>query len=170
MNWRSIAAIVRKDATLFFRNRFFAVITVLGLIMGIVVYFIMPSTLEETLELGVYSPSLPPGFEELYEGEIGIQLLAAESEDGIHWGNPGGEFLLARRVSCRPDASLPCPSQSGRRRKRTAWRADSSVPVLPERFCFQAWLSRPIRNPPSLRRSRSIRNHDTSLRYCPSCC
>ncbi len=92
MNWRSIAAIVQKDATLFFRNRFFAVITVLGLVMGIVVYFIMPSTLEETLELGVYSPSLPPGFEELYEGEIGIQLLAAESEEALRENILEGEY------------------------------------------------------------------------------
>ncbi len=92
MNWRSIGAIVRKDATLFFRNRFFAVITVLGLAMGIAVYFIMPADVDETFEMGVYSPTLPPGLEDLYGREVGVRLLIEDSEEALRESILDGEY------------------------------------------------------------------------------
>ena len=65
MNGRTIRALLRKDLALFAGNRFYFVITVLSLIVVIVFYFIMPRTVDEKLEVGMYAPVLPPAFEQL---------------------------------------------------------------------------------------------------------
>ncbi len=56
MRWQAIRALMRKDLRLFFRNRFFAFITVLSLGAFIGIYFALPPTLDETLSMGVYPP------------------------------------------------------------------------------------------------------------------
>ncbi len=91
MNWRIINALVSKDLALFFRNRFIAVVTVIGLIFYIIIYFIMPKTLDETLNIGIYSPILPPSFEQIEEE--GLVLQAAESEDELKEAVIDGEYI-----------------------------------------------------------------------------
>jgi ABC-2 type transport system permease protein len=60
MNLGVIVALVRKDITLYFRNRFFAFITVIGLAAYIGIFFLMPSDVDESLTMGYSGPSLPP--------------------------------------------------------------------------------------------------------------
>jgi len=67
MNWRAIGALVSKDFTLFFRNRFFAVITVLGLVSYAVIYFVMPST-------------------------GGLDIIEVESEEALRDAVSGGQY------------------------------------------------------------------------------
>lgn len=49
-----IAALIQKDFTLYFRNQFFALITGLGLVAYLAVYFLMPASMEEALSFGLY--------------------------------------------------------------------------------------------------------------------
>ncbi len=49
-----IRALVQKDLLLFFRNRFFALLTVLGLVFYIAVYWLMPATPDDHLGLALY--------------------------------------------------------------------------------------------------------------------
>jgi ABC-2 type transport system permease protein len=80
--WPIVRALVRKDLTLFFRNRFFAYITLLGLVFYIIIYFVMPKAVDETLELGVYSAALPEAVLELLDAEeVGYQVF--ESDDAL---------------------------------------------------------------------------------------
>ena len=79
MSWQTIRILIVKDITLFFRNRFFAFISVLGLVAYIAIYFLLPSSVDETLRIGIYAPELPPIFAELIEAEdLDIHRLASE--------------------------------------------------------------------------------------------
>jgi ABC-2 type transport system permease protein len=96
MNRRIVAALVQKDFTLFFRNRFFAVITFLGVVFYIVIYFLMPASVDEKLTLGLYAPDLPAGFE-IAPGEgLVIERTATESalREAVLDGEYGAGIIL----------------------------------------------------------------------------
>jgi hypothetical protein len=57
MNPRIVGALVQKDVSLFFRNGFFTVITVLAIVFYLVIYFLMPGSVDETLDIGLYAPN-----------------------------------------------------------------------------------------------------------------
>ncbi|HEX9896820.1 MAG TPA: ABC transporter permease [Dehalococcoidales bacterium] len=59
MNARLIMTLIKKDLTLFTRNQFYFIITIVGLVMYILMYFVMPKTMDETLKLGIYAPGMP---------------------------------------------------------------------------------------------------------------
>jgi ABC-2 type transport system permease protein len=73
MHWQAIGALISKDLRLFFRNRFFAFITVLSLVVFIGVYFVMPRTVDETISLAVYAPGAG--------GEALLRLMQAEGAE-----------------------------------------------------------------------------------------
>ena len=77
MNWRIVGAIVAKDFSLFFRNRFIAVITGLSIVMFLVVYFVMPSA-TAAYEFGLYAPVLPPVFAEEDDTNYDFAILDSE--------------------------------------------------------------------------------------------
>ncbi len=93
MNWRSIGVLVHKDTVLFFRNRFIAVITVLSLIMFVAIYFVMPSSVDETLEIGLYAPVVPPALELMQEADEGLGIEEVESEEVLKEGVTEGEYI-----------------------------------------------------------------------------
>jgi ABC-2 type transport system permease protein len=79
MNGRAIAALVAKDVALFFRNRFFAFVSVLGLVAYAGLFFAMPSAVDETLSMGLVAPALPPLLAQQVEQEgLTIQLVDSE--------------------------------------------------------------------------------------------
>jgi ABC-2 type transport system permease protein len=82
MSWRTIQALVNKDLTLFFRNRFFAFITVAGLLAYIAIYFLMPGEVDETFRIGFYVSELPPAITDLIDEE-GLEIYYAESEQDL---------------------------------------------------------------------------------------
>lgn len=49
-----IAALIRKDIQLFFRNQFFAVVTILGIAAFISVFYLMPGAPDDTIAIAVY--------------------------------------------------------------------------------------------------------------------
>ena len=91
MSLRIIGALVAKDLSLFFRNRFFALITVLGLVVYIVIYFIMPKSVAENLEIGLYAPVMLPALEQM-QGE-GLEIEGVESEELLKEGVTEGQYV-----------------------------------------------------------------------------
>ncbi|NPV87933.1 ABC transporter permease [Coprothermobacteraceae bacterium] len=55
MSWRVIKSLVKKDVIQFFSNKFYAVITVLGLVFYIAIYFALPKTIDDKLSIGFYT-------------------------------------------------------------------------------------------------------------------
>ena len=82
MSWHTIRALVAKDLTLFFRNRFFAFISIAALLAYIVIYFLMPKDVDEMLRIGFYAPELPPTIVDLM-AEEGLQVLRVDSEEAL---------------------------------------------------------------------------------------
>lgn len=80
MNSRRVGSLVRKDLSIFFRNRFFAVITVLGVVGFLATYFVMPRSGNATLKIGLYMPVGIPAFEQLQDEGLEIERVASEEE------------------------------------------------------------------------------------------
>ncbi|HEY96063.1 MAG TPA: ABC transporter permease [Dehalococcoidia bacterium] len=97
MNWGRIKALIGKDFSLFFRNRFIAVVTVMGILFYIGFYFLMPKSVDETLEIGVYSPVDIPGFTQL-ETE-GLLLTPVESDEALSEGVIAGNYTAGISLS-----------------------------------------------------------------------
>ena len=91
MNWQNVRALVAKDFSLFFRNRFFTVITVLGVVFYIAIYFLMPSEVDENLQIGLYSPVAFPVLEQM-EGE-GLEVKSVESLEALEEGVIENEYV-----------------------------------------------------------------------------
>jgi len=91
MNLRIIGAFISKDLSLFFRNRFFASMTVLGIIVYIAIYFVMPKQVDETLQIGLYTQATLPFFEQVQEE--GLTLQAVDSEEALKEGVVEGEYV-----------------------------------------------------------------------------
>jgi len=91
MNWRIINALVSKDFSLFFRNRFFSIVTVIGIIFYIIIYFVMPRTVDESLNIGLYSPVMIPSFEQA--GEEGLDVQVVQSEEELKEGVIEGQYI-----------------------------------------------------------------------------
>ncbi len=101
-----IGTLVSKDARLYFSNQFFAFITILGLVAYVAIFYLLPSTVDETLELALFAPDVPADFiDEMSEDGLEIRLLDSEAElrQAVENGDfPVGLVLpenLARRTS-----------------------------------------------------------------------
>ncbi|PKO21758.1 MAG: ABC transporter permease [Chloroflexi bacterium HGW-Chloroflexi-1] len=91
MNTDMVKALVVKDLTLFFRNRFFALITVLGLLAYIGIYYLMPNTVDELLAIGFYAPDLPPVITRQLADE-GVVIQEMGSEEALKAAVVAGDF------------------------------------------------------------------------------
>ena len=91
MNLSTIKTLVAKDASLYARNRLFAFLTVLSIVFFIIIYFVMPSSVNEELEIGFYAPVLPPVFELIQETE-GLQTELFETEEALIEAVTEGEY------------------------------------------------------------------------------
>jgi ABC-2 type transport system permease protein len=92
MNSRIVATLVKKDVALFSRNKFFVVVTALGLVAYIVIYFVMPASVDETLEIGLYAPGeVPPVLEDV-QGQ-GLEIEEVDSEEALRQAVVGGRYV-----------------------------------------------------------------------------
>ncbi len=92
MNWHIIRALVSKDYTLFFRNRFFAIVTVIGIIFYLALYFwVMPRSVDESLDIGLYTPVMLPAFEQVEEE--GLEIRRVETEEELKEGVIDGKYI-----------------------------------------------------------------------------
>jgi len=94
MNRRIIGALIAKDFKLYFRNRFFAVITVLALVAYIGIYFAMPRSINENLVIGLHAP---PALHSVFElaGEEGLTFEAVESDAAAREAVDEGQYQAA---------------------------------------------------------------------------
>jgi ABC-2 type transport system permease protein len=89
-----LATLLKKDLTLFMRDRFYFLITVLGIVMYIIMYFVMPQTLEETIKLGIFAPGITEveNINESLALEEGIDLKVFNSVDELREAVNKNEF------------------------------------------------------------------------------
>lgn len=92
MSLRIIGALAAKDARLYFRNRFFALVTAMGLVFYVAVFWVMPSVVEETLVIGLTGPdatvSALAG-----QGGDGLRFAATSSPEALRTGVEEGAYL-----------------------------------------------------------------------------
>jgi len=91
MNWRIIRALVSKDYSLFFRNRFYSIVTVLGIVFYIAVYFWMPKSVDESLSIGFYTPVPFPTIEQA--DEEGLEIHFADSQEELKDAVIEGDYI-----------------------------------------------------------------------------
>jgi ABC-2 type transport system permease protein len=91
VNWRIISTLIAKDFSLFFRKKLFTVLTVVGLVFYIFIYFVMPGTVNENLEIGLYAPVTLPAFTEMQEEGLKVEMV--ESEDALKEGVIKGRYV-----------------------------------------------------------------------------
>jgi ABC-2 type transport system permease protein len=77
-----IKALIGKDLRLYFRNRFFALITVLALVAYSGLFYLMPRTVDESLEIGLYAPTMPTALRHRLTSE-GVLLHSVDSVDEL---------------------------------------------------------------------------------------
>jgi ABC-2 type transport system permease protein len=87
-----IAALIEKDLKLFFRNQFFALITGLGLVFYLVLYFLLPVNVDQTLPLGLYVQGLPAASINLPLGE-GLTVQNFDSREAMVQAVEAGDYL-----------------------------------------------------------------------------
>lgn len=81
MNAAAMWALIQKDARLYFANRLFALVTVLGLVAYATIYFLLPATVDETLKVGIAIPELPPALAAALEDDAVLVKQFASAAD-----------------------------------------------------------------------------------------
>ena len=107
-----IGALVLKDLKLFFRNQFFAVITVLGLVAYIAIYFLLPSEVNDAFNLAIYleNPEAT-AVDETFAQFMDYTLFDSESEMLATLEEEGGEYFIGLSIS-EAEATARCRSPS----------------------------------------------------------
>ncbi len=85
-----IGTLVAKDINLYFKDRFYAFVTVLAMVFFIVVYFLLPNAVDETLTFGIYAPVMPPALAKAL-AEDGVVLQDWPSEDALRAAVAAGD-------------------------------------------------------------------------------
>lgn len=95
-----IAALVQKDIRLFFRNQFFALITGLGLVFYLAIYFLLPADVEETLPFAVYVEGMAAdvALGDLPLGD-GLAINTFDSETSLIDAIQNGDFMAGLALS-----------------------------------------------------------------------
>ncbi len=91
MNTAMLTALLGKDLKIYFANRFFALITGLVLVVYTLVFFLLPPTVDEALELGIYMAQMPLALEALLAEEE-IIFYRAPSEAALRQAVLDGEI------------------------------------------------------------------------------
>lgn len=91
MNFRIIRALLKKDSALFIANRFYLLITVIGLLFYIAVYFILPAQVDQELKLAVFAPGLPQFLDQI-PGKEGIRLVTFPSAANLRQAVDRGDY------------------------------------------------------------------------------
>lgn len=89
-----VSTIVRKDLTEFRADRFFLVITALSVVFYPLIFWVLPSTVDETLRVGVVATGLDPVLDAVTESD-GIEVVEYAGEDELADALAGSEADLA---------------------------------------------------------------------------
>jgi len=100
VNGRAIRALLKKDLALFMANRFYMLMTIVGLVFYIAMYFILPRTVDETLKLAMYAPQMPLAFQQL-TGQPGADVKLFDSVDSLKQAVQKGDYQAG--IALPPD-------------------------------------------------------------------
>lgn len=140
MNLSIVQTLVMKDLMLYFRNRFFALITILGTMLYIVIYLVLPSSVDETLSVAVYAPSLPDNLTQ-FLGDNRMKIASMESEDALREAVSGLEYQAGLVLT--PDVLSGL--LTGAQTQVTVYFASDAPPEMVDalttllRFAFNDW-------------------------------
>lgn len=82
MNWPAIRAIVAKDLRAFTRDRFYLFMTVLGLVFYVAIFWVLPNTVDESIEMGIAQTGMDAYFNEL-TGDAGLTITPFDSSAAL---------------------------------------------------------------------------------------
>lgn len=92
MNAKLLGILIQKDLMLYFRNRYFAIITVLGLGMYILIYSVLPAQVDERFSLGLYAPTLPDALAQFLSGEEMV-IAMLDSDEALQQAVINAEYM-----------------------------------------------------------------------------
>jgi ABC-2 type transport system permease protein len=92
MNWRIIGTLVSKDLSLYFRKKGILVLTIMGLVFYLIIYFVMPANVNEDLRIGLYAPEVPTAFA-MAQFQEGVDITIVASEDDLQAGVTNGTYI-----------------------------------------------------------------------------
>ena len=104
--WSIVCAMMRKDLAAYTRDRFYVLVTILALVVYVVLYWVLPSTVNESIEVGVHHSDLDSAFEQVTSsGTEGIEFTEFASEEELlsAIGANGEDGSLAIAISFPPD-------------------------------------------------------------------
>ena len=125
MNIRIIRALLKKDVALFLANRFYLLITVVGLVFYIGIYFILPAQVDEKLKLGLYAPVLPSAFAQL-TAQQGAEIGRYDTEDALKKAILDGDYQIGIALP----AGIMDVWAAGGRPRIAVYRASAAPPEL----------------------------------------
>lgn len=104
MNLGVIVAILRKDMVAFSRDRFYVFISVLGLVAFIGMYWLLPSSVDETIRLGVHQTGLDEVFEPIATADTAaLEVTAFESRAALIEAVEDGSDGIVAGIAFPPD-------------------------------------------------------------------
>lgn len=94
MNLRVISALLKKDFALFLSDRFYLLMSVVGVIFYIGVYFVLPARVDEQLRLAMHAPVAPPAFTQL-TGQQGVDIKYFSDDAALRKAVLDGDYQVA---------------------------------------------------------------------------
>jgi len=98
MNIRIIKELAAKDIRLLLRDRFFLFISLLGLAFVIAAYLLLPGSVDEKIEMGLYAPEIPRLLSDELAAE-GIVVKRKDSRPALKQAVAEGELSLGVALS-----------------------------------------------------------------------
>lgn len=80
MNRRIITTLIVNDYKNLIRDKFVSIMSILGLALFILFYFLMPNNIDETIEIGVYAPHASNMYKNIPEKALIIREAKTENE------------------------------------------------------------------------------------------
>jgi ABC-2 type transport system permease protein len=93
MNAQIIGTLFLKDLKLYFRNRYFAYVTIVGMIIYVALYTFMPATVDEKPTLAVYAPGIPEIFISFLNNND-IQIAALETDEALQQSIIDNQYIV----------------------------------------------------------------------------
>ena len=92
--WGTVRAFVAKDLRIHARDRFYVVVTVVGLVFFVGVFWLLPAEVDETLRLGVHVEGADP-LTALIGDEEGLEVVHFDTSAALEEAVRQGDTLLA---------------------------------------------------------------------------
>jgi ABC-2 type transport system permease protein len=90
-----VAAILAKDLRAFARDRFYVSVSILGLVAYVLLFWLLPATVEETVPLGVRLDGAGPVLAGLAGASEGLDVVAFDDPDALQAAVETGDEVVA---------------------------------------------------------------------------